>query len=192
MQSVRLATKAKARGYRWLALELDDFNNTAWWPEFQAACRDQGILPGTWVTEGQNFGRWEPTDSAFMIAEDEGPLDRAGILAAIDAGFLPDKPKAIIGNGWWTSPVPDQLKKAVDAGFHYITECYARTDAGAPTGYTPDGLAWNAHTYLGFPYDRIQPCFGMFGGAGDADYAAFKPANPGWSDYTVDYVLVNA
>lgn len=191
VQSRRLATKAKARGYRWLALELDDFNNTANWPWFADACYTEGIMPGTWVTFGGNLGRWEPDNSAFMIAEDEGASDRAGIFAMIDAG-LPDKPKAIIGNGWTSSSLPDQMKKAVDAGFFYLTECYARTDAGVPTGYTPDGLAWNAHTYLGFEYARIQPVFGMFGGAGDADYAPFKDANPGWSDYSVDYVFINA
>jgi hypothetical protein len=159
---------------------------------FAPACRDAGILPGTWVTDGRNLGRWEPSDSAFMIAEDEVWSDRAGILTAIEAGHLPDKPKAIIGNGWWTQPVGGQMKAAVDAGFHYITECYARTDAGQPTGFTPERLAWNAHTYLGFPYDRIQPCFGYFGGATEADYAAWKPANPGWSAYLIDNVIVNA
>lgn len=191
MQSERLATKAKARGYRWLALELDDFNNTANWPFFADACYSAGILPGTWVTNGGNLGRWEPSNSAFMIAEDEDAADRAGIFAMIAAG-LPDKPKAIIGNGWWESGEGGALQPAVDAGFFYLTECYARTDAGEPTGYTPATLAWNAHTYLGFEYDHIQPVFGMFGGAGDADYEFFKPSNPGWSDYSVDYVFINA
>jgi len=188
---MRLATKARERGYRWLALEIDDYGNREHWTTFAAACRLQGILPGTWVTDGRNLGVSEPSDSRFMIAEDEGSFDRQGIIDAIRRG-LPDKPKAIIGNGWWLTPEPGQMLEAVAAGFHFITECYARTDLGVPTGYTPAGLAWNAHTYLGFPYDRIQPCFGMFGGATDADYAAWKETNPGWSDYLVEYTLTNA
>jgi hypothetical protein len=192
VQSERLAAKAKARGYRWLALEIDDFGNANNWPWFNEACVNAGIVPGTWVTDGANLGRWEPTASQFMIAEDEGFEDRQGIFNAIARG-LPSKPKAIIGNGWWDSALgTEQLKPAVDAGFFYLTECYARTDLGAPTGYTPETLAWNAFTYLGFEYDHIQPVFGMFGGAGDSDYAEFKPGNPGWSDYAVEYVFVNA
>lgn len=191
MQSERLAAKAWEHGYRWLALEIDDFGNANHWPWFRDACLSRGIKPGTWVTDGRNLGRWEPGDSEFMIAEDEGPGDRQGIFDAIQRG-LPPKPKAVIGNGWRAGTAGGQMQPAVDAGFHFITECYARTDDGRVTGYTPDGLAWNCHTYLGFPYERIQPCFGRFGGAQESDYAQWKGANLGWSDYSVEGVLVNA
>lgn len=191
MQSERLATKAAAHGYRWLALELDDWGNTAFWASFAAACRRHGVIPGTWVTEGRNLGVLEPADSAFMIAEDESPADRQGILARLSAG-LPAKPKAIIGNGWHDSGSKAQMAPVVAAGFHFISECYARTDDGTPTGYTPEALAFNANNNLGFPYARIQPCFGRFGGARESDYAAWKLTSPGWSDYLVDNVIVNA
>lgn len=69
---------------------------------------------------------------------------------------------------------------------------YARTDDGHVTGYTPEGLAHNAATNLGFPYSRIQPAFGIFGGATASYYDPMKPANPGWSDYVVEHVFVNA
>jgi len=155
------------------------------------ACREVGILPGTWVTRGINFGTTEPHDSRFMIAEDESPDDRLGILDAFRRG-LPDKPKAIIGNGWNTPSSKAELAPVVAAGTYFITECYARTDWGTPTGYTPEGLADNAHRLLGFPMNRIQHAWGMFGGAGDLDYDQWKPLYPGWSDYLVEYVFTNA
>jgi hypothetical protein len=170
---------------------MDDWGNVAVWSSFADACRRHGILPGTWVTRGDWFGRLEPSDSAFMIAEDESPSDRAGILARHAEG-LPSKPKAIIGNGWHDAGSKAQLAPLVAAGYHFITEMYARTDDGQVTGYTPVGLAFNANHNLGFPYARIQPCFGRFGGATEADYAHYKPASPGWSDYLVDNVIVNA
>ena len=191
MQAARLAAKARQRGYRWLALETDDFGNTAHWPWFESACRDEGIMPGTWVTQGGNLGRWEPTSSDFMVAEDEGASDRSGILAAVARG-LPSKPKAIIGSGWSSPTSRDDMRPVVDAGFHFLTECYARTDDGQPTGYTPEGLADNAHRLLGFPLDRIQPAFGYFGGAGDLDYQQWRAVYLGCADWLVDNVLVNA
>lgn len=190
VQSRRLAIKAAQHGYKWLALELDDFDGVDNWPYFHEACLAESIIPGTWVTEGGNLGLMEPGNSEFMIAEDEGPGDREGILNAIARG-LPDKPKAIIGNGWHTSGGLG-LGQAVDEGFFYLTECYARTDDGHATGYTPNALADNAHVNLGFSYARINPSFGQFGGASDADYAAFKTKNPGWSDWLVEGVLQNA
>jgi len=191
VQSERLATKAAAHGYRWLALEIDDFGNTAFWDSFANACRRHGIRPGTWVTQGQNFGVLEPGDSQFMISEDESPADRAGILQRHAQG-LPAKPKAIIGNGWHTSASKTEMAPLVAAGYHFITELYARTDDGRPTGYTQGGLAFNAWNNLGFPLDRIQPCFGRFGGATEEDYAPYKQAYKGWSDYLVDNVIINA
>jgi hypothetical protein len=151
------------------------------------------VMPGTWVTHGEHL-HLSPTDALFWIAEDEGPGDRLGILQnlAETMGRGPDIPKAIIGNGWHDAGSLQQMLPVVAAGFSFITECYARTDNGDPTGYTPSGLEANAVQALGFPGSKVEPCFGIFGGARPADYTQWKAANPGWSDYTVENVLTNA
>ena len=150
-------------------------------------------MPGTWVTHGEHMHQ-QPLDASFWIAEDEGPGDRAGILAGLAETMSrgPEIPKAIIGNGWHNASSKEELAPVVAAGFHFISECYARTDDGVPTGYTPAGLEDNAVRALGFPGSRVEPSFGLFGGATDADYDQWKAANPGWSDYVVENVLVNA
>ena len=190
MQARRLAVKAKARGYKWLALEIDDpaYTPEDTWPYFHEACLAEGIIPGTWVTQGGNLGLYEPGNSEFMLAEDEGPGDREGILLAMQRG-LPDKPKGIIGSGWHNSESKSQLQPVHNEGWWFHSECYARTDDGRATGYTPQRLADNAHVNLGFPYDRIQPSFGRFGGATEEDYDQWMTG--GWSDWLVEGVLAN-
>jgi hypothetical protein len=179
--------------YQWLALEYDDYGNEANWGAFKLACLEYGIMPGTWVTDGERL-HLSPGDAHFWIAEDEGPSDRNGILSGLSTTVsrAEGKPLAIIGNGWHTFFSKGQLAPVVDAGFHFITEMYARTDDGHPTNYSPESLADNAHRNLGFPHGRIQPAFGIFGGVGPTYYDQYKPSNPGWSDYLVEHVLVNA
>lgn len=179
--------------YKWLALEIDDFGNQSNWRAFRSACHMHGLMAGSWVTEGKNL-HLSPMDADFWIAEDEGPDDRYGILTNLDETLSrgEGKPKAIIGNGWHTPSSKSELSPVVGAGFHFITEMYARTDDGIPTGYTIEGLADNASRNLGFPLRRIQPAFGLFGGVDASYYDQYRAGNPGWSEYVVEHVLVNA
>lgn len=166
------------------------------WPFFREALLLQGLKPGVWFTDGRNL-RLTPADAHFTIAEDESPADRQGAIDSIPL-LDPAMPKAIVSNVWvvkkpdGVTDVPATLATAaplVEAGFHMITETYIRNDSGYPTGVTPDSLAFIAEHHLGFPRSRIQPTFGIFGGATEQDYAQWKPAWPGWSDYVVENTL---
>lgn len=192
MQAERLAREG-AKRYRWLALEYDDYDGDQTWPIFRAACKRHGLRAGTWVTHGENIDA-SPLDADFWIAEDEGPSDRQGIInsRAAKGWLLPELPKAIIGNGWHDATSKAELIGTVNNGWYFLTEMYSYTDDGQPTGYTPAGLADNAIRNLGFPAERVQPCFGIFGGATPASYDPFRPSNPGWSEYIVEAVIPNA
>lgn len=197
VQATRLANKAKAAGYAWLALEYDDFGNATVWPTFRQECHAAGLRAGTWVTRGENL-IYSPADADFWIAEDEGESDRLGILASLPS-LDPAKPKAIIGNGWLKLNADGmgdrdgtiaQMKPIVDAGFYFLGELYHYTDAGQPTGLDWPNVVFNAVANLGFPEHVVQPVFGAFGGP--YDYDPLKEGNPGWSDWPIETRLTNA
>lgn len=107
-------------------------------------------------------------------------------------------PKAIVSNVWvikrpdGSTDIEATLSTAaplVEAGFHCLTEVYIRGDDGHHTGHTPERLAFTAMRDLGFAPDRVQPCFGIFGGAKPADYDQWRGEYPGWSDYPVEHTL---
>jgi len=196
------AEKAQTAGYRWAALELDDFGNEERWPAYAEACEAVDVLPGAWVTEGAKIAE-VPLDASFAIAECEGPGDYDGIMAAIKHQMLPSCPKAIITNfgglivkdanedllvGGETNVPASRARAAplVDAGFECLTEVYIRDDAGNPTGKTAESMDFIAREQLGFA--RSQPVFGIFGGATLPDYAQWF-GWPGWSVYPIEAVL---
>ena len=191
--------QAQAAGYRWLALEYDDFGNASVWATFRQQCHAVGLLAGVWFTGGVNVG-FAPADADFVIAEDEDEGDRSGILAALALGLIDlSKPHAIVGNGWMrlnpdgTGDRPGtlaQMKPIVDAGFFFLGELYYYTDAGQPTGLDWPNVVFNAVANLGFDEDVVQPVFGAFGGP--YTYDPLKEGNPGWSDWTVETRLQNA
>ena len=49
----QFATKTKALGYKWAALELDDYNNAERWGPFRLACQSVGLKAGPWYTKGR-------------------------------------------------------------------------------------------------------------------------------------------
>lgn len=200
MQALRLAYKAKDAGYSWLAMQVDDPSTQGTWDYFLAACRKVGIKPGLWVSDSRLWASG-PAGGDFLILEDEIPADRQAILSDLgDILFAYDE-VAIIGGNWCLTK-PDgsvdipatkaQMKPIVDAGVTYIGEVYVRTDAGQPTGQNLADMQNIAINYMGFPADRVQPAFGMFGGATEAAYAAWRAASPATSDWPVEGVLVNA
>jgi hypothetical protein len=183
MTTHQFAQKASDAGYAWAALELDDYNNEARWGDFAWECRQKGLMPGVWVTEGAAINR-TPADAELAIAECEGPGDYDGIIAAIDAGTLPSCPLAICTN--FSTPLttvgqlhPDKAKPLIDAGFSCLTEAYIGDNQFA----TPDVLDYTARR-LG--WSGSQPVFGVYNAPPSA-YAEWYDW-PG-ADYLGEYVL---
>ena len=180
----QFAQKASTAGYAWAALELDDYNNAPRWPDFSWECRQKGVIPGIWVTEGAAINR-TPADAEFAIAELEGPGDYDGIIAAIDGKTLPSCSLAVITNfnvplvSQQGVPQPDKAKPLIDAGFTCITEAYLGDNPQA----TPDALD-RAARVLG--WGTSQPCFGVYNSPPSA-YAKWYDW-PG-CDYLGEYVL---
>lgn len=147
----QFAQKASDAGYAWAALELDDYNNAPRWPDFAWECRQKGVMPGIWVTEGAKIST-TPADADFAIAELEGPGDYDGIIAAIDGGTLPTCSLAVCTNfnvpltNPQGVPQPDKAKPLIDAGFSCLTEAYLGDNPEA----TPDRLDFTARQ-LGWP-----------------------------------------
>lgn len=179
------ASKAKAAGYSWAALELDDFGNEARWPAFRDACLAEGIEPGCWFTEGVHIVD-TPTDSTFAIAELEGPVDYDGIMLAIQHHVLPDCPLAVATNfnvpltNPQGLPQPDAAAPLIAAGFACLTECYLGDN---PTA-TPDRLGFTGRV-LGWP--QTQPVFGIYN-TPPSTYDQWD-SWPGSSDYLAENVL---
>ena len=156
--------------------------------------RARNILPGTWFTQGWNIGM-TPADAAFTIGEVESEADRQGIISEFARSNttrdrIMQMPRAVITdmgpfrNG--AVPAPEKAKWFVDNGFACITEVYARTDSGQPTGKTPASMADHAYQ-VGF--QRVQSCFGIFGGATVETYSEWAKQESGWSHYVLENVL---
>jgi hypothetical protein len=164
---------------------------------FRDALLEEGILPGVWVTGGQNL-RTVPHDAVFAIAEDESPSDRHGAADSL-LHLPPEMDKAIVSNVWTyrredgSTDIPRthaSCATLVEAGVHCVCEVYIRQDNGEPTGQFPAGQALGAITHMGFPPSRVHFVWGIFGGATEADYAAFKEqVGPRWQDYVVESTL---
>jgi hypothetical protein len=180
----QFAQKASVEGYEWAAIEIDDYHNASRWPLFKFECEQHGIVPGAWVTVGGNL-YMTPADSAFAIAECEGPGDYDGIVNHINgvaAGPLPNCKLAICTNFNTPLTTPAAAAPLIDAGFWCLTEAYLNENPNAD----PDGLDQMARS-LGWP--TSQPVFGMYpvGGQQPPTYAQWQDW-PG-VDYLGEYVL---
>lgn len=179
------ACRAKAKGYQWAALELDDAEtgayNKAIWGEFCSEFRAQGILAGCWFTEGGSIYQ-TPSDADLMIAELEGPGDYTGIhYCETTQGMEPPigVPKAVCTN--FSTIGPTEARFLVDAGYTCLTEAYI----GECSNCTPDNLDRTARS-LGWP--TSQPVFGVYPVNGTTpDYSQWADW-PG-VDYLGEYVL---
>jgi len=177
-------------GYKWAALEFDDYGNDQIWGPFRLSCQAEGIMAGVWLTEGAHVSL-TPADSQFSIAEIEGPGDYDGVVAAINAGTIPACPKAVVTNfnhPLYTdgTPAGDAAAQAaaavlINAGFECQTEAYI--------GDNPNATPTNLDSYgrfLGWP--GTQPVFGLYNAPMTA-YDPYKGAFPGWSVYLAEYII---
>lgn len=174
------AQNAVNRGYTWAALQLDDrWENAVRWPGFRDALLEVGVQPGVWFTDPWSFVSLYslPPDADFAIFEDESANDRDGIVHALD--HLPSGPRYAVITDAWVYKLPDGVTTdvprsrestapIVEAGLTCLTEVYARTDGGQPTGKTVENMEFVAREHLG--YRDVQPCYGVFGGARLQDY----------------------
>jgi hypothetical protein len=188
-----LAYKAKSLGFSAVALEYDDFNNHTRWDNFRSVLHDEGMLAGTWVTDGSNL-RHTPANQDFVIAEIEGPGDYHGVYTTIIENAVPKCPRAIISNFWGiivkredgTTHIQASAAKAkplIDAGFYLHTEAYI----GESPTLTPENLEFIAVSQLGWDRNKVHPCFGVYGNVTLADYQAWTDM-PGWSIYLAEYL----
>lgn len=172
-------------GYKWAALELDDYGNDQIWGPFRLSCQAAGIMAGIWVTEGANI-RLTPPDAEFAIAEMEGPGDYDGVISAINDGKIPTCPKAVVTNFNLplvdaSGPNPQAAKPLIEAGFACLTEAYMGDNPLA----TPPRLGFTA-TQLG--WKSSSPVFGVYNEP-MTTYDQYKAAYPGWSAYLAEYIL---
>lgn len=149
--------------------------------------RAAGLLPGVWVTEGANI-TMTPADSAFVIAEVEGPGDYNGVISKI--GNLPSCPKGIVTNfntPLYTDGTPEGNAAArqaaaplISAGFSCLTEAYIGDNPNA----TPPNLDVYGR-FLGWP--TTQPVFGIY----NEPMTSYDPYKgfPGWSVYLAEYLI---
>lgn len=185
LSPTQFAQKAKSLGYRWAALELDDYDNAERWGPFRLSCQAEGLKAGPWYTDGANVTN-TPADADFTIAECESEGDRLGLLAAtVPAGMR----KAIITNFTPFSDaqgvyLPDKSAPVIAAGWECLTECYM----GEPNGQNlnPDTMNWVATTKLG--WGRSQPVFGLY----NAPFTTYQPyigRFPAYGVYLAENVL---
>lgn len=179
------AARCQAKGYEWVALELDDDETGAYnrsiYPQFLTAFRARGMKAGCWWTAGGSL-YLTPPDSDFAIAECEGPGDYEGISNVIAWGQLPHCPLAIVTN--FNVPLVNRAaaRPLIDAGFSCLTEAYLNENPEAD----PDGLDRIARD-LGWP--TSQPVAGVYpvGGEPVPDYSPW--ASWPMADYLGEYVL---
>lgn len=148
--TTQLAQRAKAQGYEWLALEVDDYGNAARWPDFRDKCNAHGIIAGVWVTDGWNLPM-TPPDARFVIAE----LESAGDYDGIRAHPTPTIPHAVVTNFspfWDHGRDPQPL---IQAGWFCQTEAYLGDNPNA----TPPNLHVAARN---FGWTSSQPVAGVY------------------------------
>jgi hypothetical protein len=164
------------------------------WARFDDACLTAGILPGVWATQPVN-GLAAPYDARFVVVEDERPDQRSFILANIGRFKALGVPLGVVTNGHYDPSMTyaqnrDEWDPIYDAGFAYLGEVYARTDAGIPTGQRLIDMQYRATVWQGVPPVETAPVYGQFGGA--AYDPAERASQRAYWDWPVEGVLVNS
>jgi hypothetical protein len=190
----QFAVKAKAAGYRWVALEYNDYGNDVRCPSVKQACEDEGLIFGIWMTRSftavEAASAVQASAANFFIAEAEIPatLPQSQDWPALIMELAPYKiPKAVVSNtAAFTDPAgayhPEVAAPLIADGWAYLSECYL---SEAPHA-TPENQNWTVTTKLGWP--ETQPVAGLYGGKSMADYPTLGNYR-GWSAWSAEYVL---
>ncbi len=179
------ASRIKAKGYEWVALELDDAEtgpyNRSIYEDYLTIFRSHGLLAGGWTTEGGSI-YMVPSHSDLAIAEIEGPGDYEGVinvLTGVGAGPLPTCPLAVITN--FSTLTREMCKPLIEANVTCLPEAYLNESANL----TPDRVNFTARN-LGWP--TSQPVAGVYPVGGTVpDYSQW--ADWPLADYLLEYVI---
>lgn len=172
-----LAQKARARGYRWIALEWNQHGNSSRGGAVKQECDRVGLVFTIWFTRSgqpENDMDFTPAEArkalvesgaAGFLGEAEVPPELAGGVPNPQEQNWPELiheladleiPKGVVtnfapfvhNNG---TPYPEKAKPLVDAGWHCITECFITESPNA----TPARGDFYAKMNLGWP--ETQP-----------------------------------
>lgn len=184
------AQKAKAKGYRWVAYQMNDhiLGPTQWdrCPFFRAASMAQGLVFTVWLTRPFDgaLARRAAVESQCqgIILEGEIPAHRPEAVDWPDVIFHLrdlDIPKAVVTNNACFvhedgRPWPEKAKPLIDDGWAYISECFLNEGSATPEVY--DDFATRV---LGWP--RTQPMTDVL----SLDLSAFQ----NWSIWDAGNVL---
>ncbi len=177
------ATKAKAKGYRWVAFQWNDDSGTnpSRGPALKAACAAQDIVFTIWMTRGFTAAQARQacveSGAEGFIAEAEIPAENAPGVPKPEAQNwaeldfeLQDLP---IAKGVATNfapfthhdgtPWPEKAKVLVDGNWACLPESYLSESPGS----TPEALDFFASH---FGWTQTQPILGLYGGKTWSDY----------------------
>jgi hypothetical protein len=186
LSPVQFAQKVKDLGYKWAALELDDYDNAGRWGPFRFACQSLGLKSGPWFTSGDVSAT--PPDADFTIAEVESEEKRLKAIASAPS-LPPGMRKAIITNFTPMTdgqgvPQPEKAAPLIALGYECLTECYMGDSGG--NSLNPDEMNFRATVQLGWP--RSQPVFGVYNKP-LAEYGPFMGKWPAYGLYLAEYVV---
>jgi hypothetical protein len=188
------AQRAAAKGYRWAALEYNDFGNEARVADVRDACRAHDLVFTIWLTRPFDAAS---VRAACLASQAAGVICEAEIPGFVDAavdwpsvvGAVGDLPisKAVVTNfaAFVTQdglPDPSKSKPLVDAGWACMPECHL---AEAPNA-TPENGDFYARAHLG--WTATQPLLGMQGGKTFADFPT-RDNYANWSVWDAGEVL---
>lgn len=206
--------RLKMKGYRWIALEYNDFDNEVHAPAYRTACRDLGIVFTIWMrrpfTAHQARQAVIESGAAGFIAEGEIPGHRpeaqnwSELVHALQDLTIPNTrerlPCAVVTNfapfvhrdG---SPWPEKAKPLVEAGWACLTECYDLD--GDPKMWIPARHEFAQHfTHTRNPdvfsqgkgWYETQPVIGLYDGRTWSDFPQFDRFRNG-SVWSAEYVI---
>lgn len=195
-----LCQKAKAAGYKWLALEWNDFGNSSRSSAVKQACINNNLIYTIWMT--RNFTAAEARQAVVesgasgFLAEAEIPpenspgvpnpqeqnwpelifeLSDINIFKGIVTNFAP----FVYAGGL---PWPEKAAPLINDGWHCLTECYLSESPNS----TPERTDFYAKVNLGWP--ETQPVLGLYGGKTFADYPT-RNNYRNWSVWSANSVL---
>ena len=164
-----MAEFALSKRAEWVAIE-DTATNRAKRDRIKAALAARGIKMAVWGWVGgtqdavASISFWRP--DAWIANVEHYDWEQS--LPATIAGLFPSLPRAVISNFTGTGATQAGLydrndaAKWINTGFAYIPECYMVNEQGAQPTLSPQNQEWTAMTHLGWPKERIFPCFGLY------------------------------
>ena len=175
---MQAAERCVALGYKWWALELDDYENDVRWGPFKEASQFFKLRYGPWFTKGGNVVN-TPADAQFTIAEIESEDDYQGVLNAP----VPSIPHWIVTNFTPMTtgqgvPVPEKAAPLIQMGYGCMPEAYVGETNN------PDEMVFRATVQMGWPV-----AFPVIGMHTNPNYAHYRSKYPRRGEWSAEYVI---